>query len=160
MCKDRSPSDGAKKGGLYRSPREIITSLNADLAKLYPVGSIYLSVNDTNPATFIGGTWEQIKDRFLLAAGDTYSAGSTGGEAQHTLTVNEMPSHNHSMPLRCNWQNGNDGVKMQWALDMSFETGDGVGMWPSEDGTGATGSNMPHNNMPPYLAVYMWKRTA
>jgi microcystin-dependent protein len=64
------------------------------------------------------------------------------------------------MPLMCNWIDGSNGIKMQWALDMSFETGDGVGTWPSGDGTGATGSNMPHNNMPPYLAVYMWKRVS
>lgn len=62
---------------------------------VYPVGSIYMSVNSTSPASLFGGTWERIKDRFLLAAGDTYSAGSTGGEAQHTLTVDEMPSHYH-----------------------------------------------------------------
>ena len=63
--------------------------------QMYPVGSIYMSVNDTNPHDLFGGTWEQIKDRFLLAAGDTYAAGRTGGEAQHKLTVDEMPSHNH-----------------------------------------------------------------
>ena len=63
----------------------------------YPVGSIYLSVNSTNPGTIFGGTWEQIKDRFLLACGSTYSNGSTGGEAKHTLTTNEMPSHSHAL---------------------------------------------------------------
>ena len=136
------------------------TSLTNQWKKIYPVGSIYISANSTSPANLFGGTWEQIKDRFLLAAGDVYTAGSTGGEAQHTLTVSEMPSHNHTMPLRCNWSNGSDGVKQQWALDMSFETEDGVGTWPCEGGSGATGSNMPHNNMPPYLTVYMWKRTA
>ena len=134
--------------------------INALWEKIYPVGSIYISANSTSPAEMFGGTWKQIKDRFLLAAGDNYAAGSTGGEAQHTLTVDEMPSHNHSMPLRCNWTNDTDGVKMEWALDMSFETGDGVGTWPSEGGTGATGSNNPHNNMPPYIVVYMWKRVS
>lgn len=63
------------------------------------------------------------------------------------------------MPLKCNWQNGSDGIQ-NWALDMSFATGDGVGEWPCDGGTGPAGSNMPHNNMPPYLTVYMWKRTA
>ena len=65
------------------------------LDKLYPVGCIYQSAKATSPAELFGGTWEQIKDRFILAAGDTYAAGSTGGEATHTLTVNEMPRHNH-----------------------------------------------------------------
>ena len=65
----------------------------------YPVGSIYMSVNSTSPASLFGGTWEQLKDRFLLGAGDTYTNGSTGGESTHTLTVDEMPSHTHSQSM-------------------------------------------------------------
>ena len=64
---------------------------------IYPVGSIYISVNSTNPSVYFGGSWEQIKDRFLLACGDTYNNGIFGGEAKHKLTVNEMPSHSHDM---------------------------------------------------------------
>ena len=60
---------------------------------VYPVGAIYMSVNSTNPGNLFGGTWERIKDRFLLAAGDTYAAGSTGGEAKHALSVDELPEH-------------------------------------------------------------------
>ena len=60
---------------------------------VYPVGSIYMSVNDTDPSLLFPGTWERIKDRFLLASGDTYSAGSTGGEATHVLTVSELPKN-------------------------------------------------------------------
>ena len=56
----------------------------------FPVGSIYLSVNNTNPGSVFGGTWVQIKDRFLLGAGSTYTAGKTGGSATHTLTINEI----------------------------------------------------------------------
>ena len=63
---------------------------------VYPVGSIYWSSNNTNPGTLFGGTWTQIKDRFILAAGDYYSNGATGGAATVTLTVNNMPSHSHS----------------------------------------------------------------
>lgn len=77
----------------------------------YPVGSIYTSTKNTNPAATLGGTWTQIKDRFLLCAGDSYAAGATGGSATHThtsaahthttaghtLTVNEMPSHGHGV---------------------------------------------------------------
>ena len=143
-----------------------ITALNSGLAQLYPVGSIYLSVKDTNPGTFIGGTWERIKDRFLLAAGNTYSAGSTGGEAKHTLSVNEMPSHAHAErvgdlmtsnqninELRVRLQNGSNGgghIGVQWAPS-------GLG---DRINTTWEGGNQPHNNMPPYLAVYMWVRTA
>ena len=63
---------------------------------VYPVGSIYWSSNNTNPGTLFGGTWTQIKDRFILAAGDSYSNGATGGAATVTLTVSNMPSHSHS----------------------------------------------------------------
>lgn len=62
----------------------------------YPVGSIYISANSTSPATLFGGTWSMIKDKFILLAGDTYRAGSTGGEASHKLTIDEMPRHNHT----------------------------------------------------------------
>jgi len=62
---------------------------------IYPVGSYYWSSNATNPGSIFGGTWEQIKDRFVLAAGGTYAVDATGGEASHTLSVNEMPSHSH-----------------------------------------------------------------
>ena len=62
----------------------------------YPVGSIYWSSNNTNPGTLFGGTWTQIKDKFILAAGDSYTNGATGGAATVTLTVSNMPSHSHS----------------------------------------------------------------
>ena len=76
----------------------------------YPVGSIYLSVNSTNPGTIFGGSWEQIKDRFLLACGSTYSNGSTGGESTHKLTVDEMPSHNHQQRVQnTSGYGGSDG---------------------------------------------------
>ena len=63
---------------------------------VYPVGSIYWSSNNTNPGTLFGGTWTQIKDKFILAAGDSYTNGATGGAATVTLTVSNMPSHSHS----------------------------------------------------------------
>ena len=63
---------------------------------VYPIGSLYWSKNAADPSTLFGGTWERIKDTFILAAGDSYEAGSTGGEASHTLTADEMPSHSHS----------------------------------------------------------------
>ena len=126
------------------------------IGMIYPVGSIYMSVNATSPASLFGGTWEQLKDRFLLAAGDTYAAGSTGGEAKHTLTVDEMPTHRHS-PLFF----GSDSMLGLNAV------GDGTVRLKYESGasannisTAATGGSQPHNNMPPYLAVYAWKRIA
>jgi len=75
-----------------------LTNAVTDILNLvYPVGAIYMSVNSTSPATLFGGTWTQLKDRFLLGAGDTYSNGSTGGAATVTLTTQNMPSHNHSL---------------------------------------------------------------
>ena len=76
--------------------------------KIYPIGSIYMSINETNPSELFGGEWEQIQDRFLLASGSTYSAGATGGEATHTLTENEMPSHTHIQNSHNHTQNSHN----------------------------------------------------
>lgn len=130
--------------------------LNKTLERAYPVGSIYMSMNQTDPGTLFGGKWEQIQNTFLLAAGSSYAAGSTGGEATHALTVNEMPSHNHKAGH----------------LNNSILTSPGGSQWPplliSPDGnievynmnTSSTGGGAAHNNMPPYLTVYMWQRVA
>lgn len=126
----------------------------------YPVGSIYLSVNDTSPAEFFGGTWERIKDCFMLAAGDTYAAGSTGGEAQHTLSQDEMPTHRHSSD---SFMNGYAGASTEtdkyitWVNKGDVHTNAPIGTSGLVNTTYVGGSK-PHNNMPPYLAVYMWKR--
>ena len=120
-----------------------------DIYNLYPVGSIYMSVNSTNPSNYFGGTWEPIKDTFLLACGDTYAAGTTGGEATHTLKVEEMPSHNHAIEMTSN------GVGYQIErVPFGNQSVWGNSNLPIKP----TGGNQPHNNMPPYLAVYIWKR--
>ena len=113
---------------------------------LYPVGSIYMSVNDVNPSLLFGGTWEQIKDTFLLAAGDTYEAGEIGGESEVTLTVDEIPSHSHGLSQSYSYGSGGTSAT--------------VGYNPSSVSynTGSVGNSQPHNNMPPYLTVYMWQR--
>ncbi len=123
--------------------------INSDflLNQIYPVGSIYMSTSSTNPSTLFGGTWEQLKDRFLLGAGDTYSVGSTGGEATHTLTSEELPN---MVTVRDNCTNANGNNN--WA-QMS-------GWGNYQNNTRGKQVNKPHNNMPPYLAVYIWKRTA
>lgn len=73
-------------------------SLVSDLLnKVYPVGSIYMSAVNISPASFLGGTWQAIEQgRMLMAAGSSWQAGTTGGAAYHTLTVQEMPAHDHS----------------------------------------------------------------
>ena len=80
---------------LLYNDKEVILKENF-LNLVYPVGSIYWSSKNTNPGTLFGGTWVQIKDRFILTAGDSYSNGATGGAATVTLTVSNMPSHSHS----------------------------------------------------------------
>ena len=131
--------------------------LNEFWGTIYPIGSIYISVLSTSPATLFGGTWEQIKDVFLLSAGDTYSAGSTGGEATHTLTVDEMPSHSHNSYIST--ESGNTyGLTSGGGWTGSVLVGWGTD--ERENAVISKGGNQPHNNMPPYLTVYMWKRTA
>lgn len=126
---------------------------------VYPIGSIYISVSGTNPAElFGGGTWERLKDRFLLAAGDTYAAGSTGGEAEHVLTVDEMPAHKHTIK------------RPQWFFADKIDPNSGsiIGIdnsvlnhsYNGEQDINYSGGSQPHNNLPPYLAVYMWQRVA
>lgn len=116
---------------------------------IYPIGSIYISTNDVSPATIFGGTWEQIKDRFLLACGDNYSNGANGGEATHTLTIDEMPKHKHTLNQNNPGTSNLETVAYTESLTIASVRGDPVN---------ETGGDQPHNNMPPYLAVYIWKR--
>ena len=117
----------------------------------YPVGSMYMSSDPTSPEEIMGGTWVQIKDRFILAAGDTYAAGSTGGEAEHTLTVDEMPNHSHTANVILK-KVSPTGTAQYVVIYQTDE--------PNDLYVNATGGSQPHNNMPPYMVVYMWQRTA
>lgn len=152
------------------------------LDSTYPVGSIYMSVNSTSPATLFGGTWSQLQNRFLLGAGSSYTAGNTGGAATVTLTTAQMPahthtftgssattssdSHTHTVPNTKGDNSGSGNKCESW----SSASESGRTVTTSSDshthtvtakGTNAnTGRDGSHNNMPPYLVVYMWKRTA
>lgn len=118
--------------------------LSEDLLNvMYPVGSVYISVNDNNPTSLFGGTWEQIKEKFLLSCGDTHQNGTTGGESTHTLTKAELPKFNFVCPVGNNTGHGTTGQVTPYTYTNDWES---------------IGGNQPHNNMPPYLAVYMWKR--
>ena len=190
------------------------------LEKIYPVGSIYMSMNPTNPSSFIGGKWEQLQNRVLLGAGDAYDVGATGGEATHTLTADELPSHKHSVGAHAHGLNSHTHTlsnhthttnighghgftqpkhyrrqvaasgDARYAFQGSSTSGEEATAHggavtdysgsktsggPSTDSTGAAsgntanssafdsgavGSGAAHNNMPPYLAVYMWQRVA
>lgn len=122
----------------------------------FPVGAIYMSYTSTSPASFIGGSWTQIEGRFLLAAGSGYTATNTGGEAEHTLTAAELPSHWHPI----NFYSG----RMQDAPYQYLASASGLGTYNRASGMAQTNANSggdhPHNNMPPYLVVYIWRRTA
>ena len=137
----------------------------------YPVGSIYMSVNSTSPSELFGGTWEQLQDRFLLAAGTDYSAGATGGSAEHTISVNQMPQHYHTVGKQYlhrldsadnNYANFGDGGSLGgWGLAVASQNNKGITRLGIEaHNTNNAGSGQSVNHMPPYLAVYMWKRTA
>lgn len=130
----------------------------------HPVGSIYQSTQSTSPATLFGGTWEALEDVFLLAAGSGHAAGSTGGEESHVLTVAELAAHGHNI--------ARSGSVTEAEVSLG-----GPGQYSSNNfaslgisGIDAlatttfsitdTGEGQAHNNMPPYQAVYTWKRTA
>ena len=174
----------------------------------FPVGSIYMSVTNTNPSTFFGGTWEQIKDKFLLACGSSYSNGSTGGAKSVTsgassgstgapsnntsggpsnntsgstaITVSQMPAHTHTYATQP-WsyygrdQAGGDSIRPSenstcaMEVGVSGSTGGSQGHTHTLSSHTHTLSSHTHslnshthsvNTMPPYLAVYVWKRTA
>lgn len=131
---------------------ESVPTLVDLLKAVYPVGAFYISATATSPSTVFGfGTWTQIKDRFILAAGDMYAAASIGGEANHALTIDEMPVHNHQLKT-C------DAVGPYDAPVRGDGTNEG---WASSTHTIANaGGGQAHNNMPPYLTAYVWKRTA
>nr|DAS94572.1 MAG TPA: baseplate wedge protein [Caudoviricetes sp.] len=120
---------------------------------LHPVGSIFQSTDATSPADLFGGTWEQVKDVFLLAAGDSHEAGSTGGEETHTLTKAEIPDHNHTFKYTGqSVTEGVNAVRLYQAASNQYNAYSG--------GQSSDCGDQAHNNMPPYLAVYTWRRTA
>lgn len=162
---------------------------NSIFPSIYPVGSIYMSINNTDPGTLFGGTWQRIQNRFLLAASDTYPVKSEGGEATHVLTKDEMPAHTHTRGTmniigefrahsEYNYKNTDFANRLKgpfwyntddtenWGSSTNFSPGtndttrqihfDASRAWTGE--TSSVGNNKAHNNMPPYISVYMWIR--
>lgn len=117
----------------------------------HPVGSYYWSSESTNPAELFGGTWEQVKDRFVLAAGDTYSAGAVGGEAKHGLTVNELPVHQPLMYLATTTTQSvrHNTLRYDWSNN-----------WTTGAAGVDVGGGQAISIMPPYVVAYCWRRTA
>lgn len=127
------------------------------LERTYPVGSYYISHNNTSPAELFGGTWYRIENQFLWACPADGTIGSTGGEQTHTLTVAEMPYHSHPILL-----NSSTGSYDTW--DYSYGAAKAnrsyFSQGPAEPIIGGTGGTGAHNNMPPYISVAIWRRTA
>lgn len=135
------------------SPGFLEDLISKILLSKHPIGSIEINLTGENPANYLGGVWEQIKDTFLLACGDKYDLGSTGGEDTHKLTLEEMPSHNHKLDTYFGAVDANSTKQERSRLTNAPLNGNGYG-----PDTRLVGGNQPHNNMPPYLAVSVWKR--
>jgi hypothetical protein len=136
---------------------------NRILNAVYPIGSIYMSVNSVSPATLFGGTWERIQDRFLLAAGNTYAAGTTGGEANHKHGLNSgyaaidyayLYQSRYGISQRKKAQNFS--ATQITTSGMSSVVSDGLVTGGATE-LGGTTDNA--SNMPPFLTVNIWKRT-
>lgn len=153
---------------------------------IYPIGSIYMSINSTSPTILFGGTWTQLKDKFLLGASETYISGESGGEPTHTLTIDEMPlhthtftgssvttsetgSHNHEVPDTTNSETSSSSTYRleSWAKagntdrhPMTASAGDHTHTVTAKGTNSNTGGGEAFSIMPPYLPVYMWQRTA
>ncbi|MEC4578077.1 DUF859 family phage minor structural protein [Streptococcus dysgalactiae] len=155
--------DGYIGGKFYVGNNEIKPGLTKTeiLDMIYPVGSIYISISSSNPSYTMGGTWQRFANGKTLVGVDEYdsdfnSPNRTGGEKAHQTTVEEMPSHSHQFnteaagsPIALGWENGNNSA-------MRAKLGNYTLGLP----TTSVGGNKPHNNLQPYVTVYMWRRTA
>ena len=184
---------------------ELENKINSNFDKVYPVGSIYISTSSTNPSTIYGGTWERYgQGKTLVGLNESETEFSTinktGGEKTHTLTIDEMPSHNHGIPSLTGSTNttGEHNHLSYYAYGYTGWTGDipsgnygfiynsdaiqnpssagitglsssrysGLGgshnhtLTTDKSTTNSTGGSQPHNNLQPYITVYMWKRVS
>lgn len=146
---------GGGGAGLFSAADLDWTSL---IDKIYPVGSIYMSVNNVSPAVFIGGTWEAIEERFLLASGTNYPAESIGGSSSHQHTLSSAGWARGAVQSGV-WKYAEISVpahSVSWQLTGSGGSASGTINYATALG-GKTDNSAA---LPPYLAVYMWKRTA
>ncbi len=163
---------------------ESIEPFNID--NIYPIGAIYLSVDSTNPSEYFGGTWEEFANGKTLVGVDTADtdfneAEKTGGEKTHKLGTTEMPAHNHTVtttiasagahthnirPTKRNYSLSGSGsycivdATTHTSLDTKTTTSNGAHTHTATSTATNTGGGLAHNNMQPYITVYMWKRTA
>ena len=158
----------------------LFTAFRAALLNaVYPVGAIYLSTVSTSPATLFGGTWTRITGRFLLAATDggssgaSQAAGNTGGAATVTLTANQSGQraltisgggHTHTVSSNVGalYATGSsrNGYNAGGTSSGNLTPGIAANTGTHSHTVSAANATEAHNNMPPWLAVYVWKRTA
>lgn len=156
-----------KSGALSWSvsdPANFVAAIKSSIVDaIYPVGSIYISTNSTSPATLFGGTWEAFgQGRVLVGVGtgndgtnsQTFNNLSTGGEYKHKLTVNELAKHGHQLKY---WVQKNPTGGQDALLVYGMNTGTPTVAAAFQN---QTGNDEAHNNVQPYIGVYMWRRTA
>lgn len=136
--------------------------LAAVVERDHPVGSLYFSENATSPAELYGGTWERIEGKFIMGASDSYPAGSTGGEAKHTLTRSELPRIREQLAGLTAYNENVVGTDKVLSLVEEITRSN---VQPGNSAKYATltmslGDSQPHNNIPPYYSVYIWRRVA
>lgn len=140
------------------------SGFNVDM--VYPIGSIYMSMAEVNPGDLFGGTWERIRDTFLLGAGGK-AVGATGGEETHRLTIPELPSHKHKPSTTSElFVTSETSSALNGQVNVTSSGSKFVDAQAKKDTfhhryeTNSIGNSEAHNNMPPFLVVYIWKRTA
>jgi len=127
-------------------PKEIYNTV-------FPIGAYFITSSETNPAVMFGGKWELVKNRFIVGAGDKYKVNSLGGEEKHQITSDEMPSHSHRTVNRGGlYSFGGEPTSTGPAEGRGYRT------YLFEEETSWVGGNKPHNNMPPYISAYLWRR--
>ena len=147
---DSTSSTSSTSGGIAATPAAVKAAIAEAKLAAWPIGSIYMSVNSTNPASLFGGTWEALSERFLIGASGSYPAGSTGGSSIHTISKSELPSYTLADAVLAN---GTNSAKVT-----TSNSGWGIPNWKyGEITTGGDGNSF--SLLPPYLSVWMWKRT-
>ena len=117
---------------------------------VYPVGSIYIAAKNVDPAALFGGKWERLEDRFLLAAGDTHQIGETGGSEKHTLTLKELPEHGLNYRISTGGGTTEEtGPVLHWSEHVNYR-----------EINATVGEGEAFDILPPYIAVYVWKRVS
>ena len=188
-CQEAATADEAKAGAdatKYITPNTLRQVLQAYLLTIYPVGYVYTSSSSISPATLFGGTWAAMKPGLVLVSAGTadtgtiYTAGATGGEEKHQLTVEEMASHNHSASgtaqsagAHTHTYGGSDDTTTDPRDGLDLESNHKLNIsnrcTTSEDGAHThdltitinnTGNSQSHNTLQPYEVIYRWRRTA